>query len=137
VKIAIVRRAGRKHDGIVTRDNGSTDRFVVYDYGAALPHDLVHYVAERARNVRFGFWGLVAGGARLAALETAGARNPRTVNPSTDPLVTEHLDELLAAEELANAAHDDPELRPLIDALNERWQAIPVDAALDLEWETP
>jgi hypothetical protein len=108
MRIAVVRRSGRKHDGIVTRADGTTDRFVVYDYGDALPHDLVHYVVERERGLAFGFWGLVAAGARLAALETAGARSPRKVKVATDPLVEAHLDELLEAEDLANSAYDNP-----------------------------
>ena len=123
-------------------------QFAVYDYGPVLPHDLIHYVVEDELGLEFGFWGLVAAGAKLVSVQAYGARDPRRIPPPNDPLVGAHVDELLDAEGLVAAfsafpgTGPDPELdldqiegiRARIAQLNEQWQAIGPGERLRLRW---
>ena len=93
-------------------------QFAVHDYGPVLPHDLVHYVVEDELGLEFGFWGLVSAGAKLQSVQAYGARDPRRIPLPDDPLVTAHLDELLAAERFVAAlsavpgTESEPDLEP-------------------------
>ena len=111
-------------------------QFAVYDYGPVLPHDL-HYVVEDGLGMEFGFWGLVASGAKLQSVQVYGARDPRRISHAGDPLVATHIDELLAAEGFVAAFSGlvgqapEPALEPdLVERirtrraeLNRRWRA--------------
>ena len=148
MEIAVVRTGERLNKAVVVRPDGTTDSFVVHDYGEALPHDLAHYVVESELGLAWGFWGLVAAGAQMQALVAFGARDKRAIGRTEDPLITAHLAELTEAERLVNALHSpwsedgvsgvDPEaqarIRGAIDDLNRRWQATPVGESLRLEW---
>lgn len=137
-----------KHRVVATTPERSV-QVAVADYGTALPHELAHFVVERALGLRHGFWGLLAAGADFAAVMAFNARSPKTVQAPTDPLVAAHLDELLEAERLvaelyqlgAGATDEhgvDPAqaagIREEIDALNALWQDLPVGDALRLTW---
>jgi hypothetical protein len=147
VDIAIV-KGERRHRGIATTSQRSV-QFAVADYGTALPHELVHLVVERSLGLTHGFWGLLAAGADLATVQLHGARRPRTIDIETDPLVTEHREELLTAERLVAqlyrfGAGEEPDhgvepeaaaqIRAEIVTLNERWQQLPVGGALRSTW---
>ena len=125
-------------------------QFAVYDYGPALPHDLVHYVVEAELGMEFGFWGLLAAGAKLQAVQAYGARDPRRIPKEEDALVRAHVDELLDAERFAAAFSGLPgvevdhgldpgtaeRIRSRIDELNQRWQATPAGDVFRLDWPT-
>lgn len=148
VDITIVKAESGPHRAIVSRPGAAAVQFAVYDYGPVLPHDLVHYVVEDELGLQFGFWGLVAAGARLASVQAYGARDPRRVPPPNDPVVGAHIDDLLAAEGLVAAfsafpgTGTEPELdagqieriRARIAALNEQWQAVGPGEKLRLNW---
>ena len=138
-----------RHRVVVTTED-RTAQVAMSDYGEALPHELVHFVVERAMGIRFGFWGLLAHGADLTAVMTFNARSPRTVSPPTDPLVIEHLDELLEAERLVAGLYQlgagetldhgvDPVqaagIRQEIDALNALWQELAIGEVLRVSWQ--
>ena len=148
VEISIVKTEGGPHRAIVARPGKKAAQFAVYDYGPVLPHDLVHYVVEDELRVEFGFWGLLAAGAELQAVQAYGARDPRRIPKEEDPLVRSHVDELLAAERFVAAfsglpgTQPDPDLDPAVagrirarlDELNGRWQATPVGDVFRLDW---
>ena len=126
------------HRAVLSRPAAEAVQFALYDYGPVLPHDLVHYVVEDELGLEFGFWGLLAAGAKLQAVQAYGARDPRRIPPQDDPLVTAHVDDLLQAEGFVAAfsglpgTGPEPELeagrvegiRARIAELNERWQDI-------------
>ncbi len=136
------------HRAVVARPGAEAVQFAVYDYGAVLPHDLVHYVVEDELGLKFGFWGLLSAGARLQAVQAYGARDPRRIPPQGDPLVAAHIDDLLAAEGYVAAfsglpgTEREPELEPgrteriraRMAELNEQWQTIGPGEVLRLRW---
>jgi hypothetical protein len=148
VEITIVKAEAGPHRAVVARPGAEAVQFAVYDYGPTLPHDLVHYVVEDELGLEFGFWGLVSAGANLQSVQAYGARDPRRIPPQTDPLVTAHIDELLAAEGVVATfsglpgTHPEPELEPAVierirarmTELNQRWQATVPGEALRLRW---
>ena len=148
VEITIVKVESGPHRAVVARPGAEAVQFAVYDYGAMLPHDLVHYVVEDELGLQFGFWGLIAAGAKLQSVQAYGARDPRRIPPQDDPLVAAHIDELLTAEGFVAAfsglpgTGPDPELEPgqveriraRIAELNERWQATGPEEVLRLRW---
>ncbi len=148
VDVSIVKSGSGPHRAVVARAGGPAVQFAVHDYGPVLPHDLVHFVVEAELGIRFGFWGLIAAGAKLSSVQAFGARRPRRITSGEDPLVVAHLDELLAAEGLVAAFSGltqtepgpdvDPEdaerIRGRIDELNRRWQAVQPGEILRLRW---
>jgi hypothetical protein len=148
VDITIVKADTGPHRAVVARPGGEAVQFAVYDYGPMLPHDLVHYVVEDELGLDFGFWGLVCAGAKLGSVQAYGARDPRRVSHQDDPLVTAHVDDLLAAEGFVAAfsafpgSASEPGLAPglierirsRITELNQRWQATAAGERLRLRW---
>jgi hypothetical protein len=148
VEITIVMAESGPHRAVVSRPGTEAVQFAVYDYGPVLPHDLVHYVVEDELGLEFGFWGLLAAGAKLQSVQAYGARDPRRIPPPNDPFVGTHIDELLAAEGLVAAfsafpgTGTEPELdadqieriRARIAELNEQWQARRPGEMLRLHW---
>jgi len=144
---------------VVVRADASAVSLPLYRYGAVPNHDLVHYAVEVTFGLRWGFFGLVIAGASFEVVQRAGARRPGQLVPTTDPLVAEHLDELLLAEQLvaglddlddpdsevaralSAAGHErctDPALvaqaRELLADRHAAWQAVPVGGRLRLPW---
>ena len=148
VEIIIVKAESGPHRAVVARPAAEAVQFAVHDYGPALPHDLVHYVVEDELRLEFGFWGLLSAGAKLQSVQAYGTRDPRRIPPPDDPLVTTHLDELLAAERYVAAlsavpgTETEPDLetdrieriRVRMSELNQRWQATGPGEALRLRW---
>lgn len=148
--VSIVKAQAGPHRAVAARPGGEAAQFAVYDYGPTLPHDLVHFVVEDELGIEFGFWGLLAAGAKLQAVQAYGARDPRRIPREDDPLVRAHIDELLAAERFVAAfsglpgAEPDHELDPetvarigaRIDELNRRWQNTAAGEVFRLDWPT-
>jgi len=150
VEISIVKSEGGPHRAVVSRPGREVAQFAVYDYGPTLPHDLVHYVVEDELRIEFGFWGLLAAGAKLQSVQAYGARDPRRIPKDEDPLVRAHVEQLLNAERFAAAFSGLPgaavdrdldaataeRIRSRIDELNRRWQATPAGDVFRLAWPT-
>jgi hypothetical protein len=148
VEITIVKAESGPHRAVVARPGAPAVQFAVHDYGPVLPHDLVHYVVEEELGLAYGFWGLVAAGAKLQSVQAYGARDRRRIPPQDDPLVAAHVDELLAAEGFVAAfsafpgTGPEPELDPTcverirvrITELNKRWQAAGPEEVFRLHW---
>lgn len=148
MEITVVKVESGPHRAVVARPGAAAVQFAVYDYGPILPHDLVHYVVEDELGLEFGFWGLLAAGAKLQSVQAYGARDRRRLPPQDDPLVAAHITELLAAEGLVAAfsglagTEPLPELEPgqidriraRLAQLNERWQATGPGEVVRLRW---
>jgi hypothetical protein len=152
VEISIVKvESSGPHRAVVARPGAEAAQFAVYDYGPLLPHDLVHYVVEAEVGLEFGFWGLLAAGAKLQAVQAYGARDPKRIPREEDPLVGAHVDDLLNAERLVAAFSGlpgtDPDheldtataerIQARIDELNGRWQATAAGDVFRLNWPDP
>ncbi len=67
-----------RDDGVVYRVRGNGQRA-----GQDLPHDVVHFVVERALGIGNGFWGSVAAGAVFTSMShVSGRRRPHAAETS-------------------------------------------------------
>ncbi len=74
LRAVFVRAEGRPDAIHVTRPDGSGEHWTFPTYGNALPHDLVHLVAESGLGLANGFWGRVASGASPARVNAQANR---------------------------------------------------------------
>lgn len=101
--------------------------------GGDLPHDLYHFVIEDALGLEWGFWGCVAKG---ATFQTLGRKR----TPQGKAVIAEHLDELDAAEARVNEVYfawrsgQPTEADDALDAMLERWRALPDGGELVVRW---
>ena len=104
--------------------------------GRDLPHDLAQFVVEATLGLPHGFWGLLANGATFRSV--AGRRR-------TQPgqhLIRVHRKALHATEHLANAhvtawrTGGSTPARSALDAMHDRWRALPVGEELCVNWPT-
>ena len=115
------------------RPDGTVVELVVYDYGDAPPHDLVHFAVESVLDVEWGFWGLLAAGAAFERLAEVGAHGRPPIGD--DAVIADHVDDLLAAEDLANGGYlEHPAAVAAVSEMHERWNAVPVGGKLRLTW---
>ena len=67
-----------RDDGVIYRVRGNGQRC-----GPDVPHDLAHFVVERALGISGGFWGSVAGGAVFTSMShVSGRRRPHAAETS-------------------------------------------------------
>lgn len=101
--------------------------------GADLPHDLYTFVIEDALGLEYGFWGCIAAGATFKSL---GRRR----TPQGKAVISKHLDDLDAAESRVNEiyfawrAGVATEVDDELDAMLDRWRAVPDGGDLVVEW---
>jgi hypothetical protein len=77
--IAVTRIDAKRYLTVVERNDGVKLQVPGYGFMRALPHDLCHYVVETALKLPRGFWGSVAGGAKLAGMVLVeGRQKPHT-----------------------------------------------------------
>jgi hypothetical protein len=88
MRIAVKRldRDGRYLTSIA-RDDGVTFSMQGVGHNFAIPHDLAHYVVEKALRLDRGFWGSVAAGAVFPSMVyLAGRRKPKAAERSSSIL---------------------------------------------------
>jgi hypothetical protein len=56
-----------RYETVITRDDGVSFRIQSVGHTFAIPHDLAHYLVEKALSIENGFWGSVASGASSPA----------------------------------------------------------------------
>jgi hypothetical protein len=149
VLIVVIRTDEQYHRGLLVRGDDDVVPVPIADHGDALPHDIVHYAVERALGIDFGFWGLLAAGARLESVARTDARTPRSIQVGSDALVAAHMDDLLLAEGLVAAftgTIDESSLdenlsgdqiahvQATIAVLDDAWRSLPVGEKLELPW---
>ena len=129
----MIRTGTNRHRAVAVRPDGTVVELVVYAYGDAPPHDLVHFAVESALGLEWGFWGLLAAGATFDALAEVGTHGRPPAGDAT--LVAEHVADLLAAEALANGGfRDHAEAVAAVEAIHAQWQTVAVGGKLRLTW---
>ena len=115
MKLSVKRRdAEGRYDTTIVRKDGV--RFAIRgpDCNFALPHDVAHYVVEKALRLEGGFWGRVAAGGIFPSMSYLdGRRKPKAVERSKAVLSADP-DEFADAEvlvrifsETIREGHDD------------------------------
>jgi len=104
--------------------------------GRDLPHDLAQLVVEATLGLQHGFWGLLANGATFRSVV-----GRRRTQPGQH-LIRVHRKALNATEHIANAhvtawrtGRSTP-ARAALDAMYDRWRALPVGEELCVDWST-
>jgi hypothetical protein len=69
---------------LIARDDGVTFSMQGVGHNFAIPHDVAHYVVEKALCLDGGFWGSVSEGAVFPTMTyVAGRRKPKAVERSS------------------------------------------------------
>ncbi len=72
------------YETVITRDDGVSYRIQGVGHAFAIPHDLAHYLVEKALSIEDGFWGSVASGAVFPSMtHLAGRRKPKASERSS------------------------------------------------------
>ncbi len=75
----------RRYETVITRSDGVTYLVKGVGHMGVIPHDLAHFVVERALGIRRGFWGSVAAGAVFGSLtHVSGRRRPHAARRSKE-----------------------------------------------------
>jgi hypothetical protein len=103
MKITFARTGDRLYSTTIERDDKVRLKVPSYDRTSSLPHDLSHFVVERELELRRGFWGSVAGGAKFPGMTVLeGRRRPHAASRSEALIKTNH-QQLIEAEVLVSA----------------------------------
>jgi hypothetical protein len=136
-------KEGRRYAVLVERDKGASLRGYGVGYDDALPHDLLHFLAEVEFGVELGIWGSLAAGLPVRLFvpvdpeETVRIWRKNRIKRVRVP-DGRRSEELVA--QLERQWHDrtaPPDLLAKLDELAERWQALEVGGSLTLEWPRP
>jgi hypothetical protein len=74
--VTFVRMGTRECRTVVRLNDGRSYAVPTFGPNHPLPHDLGHFVVERALGVQTGFWGLVARGAEFPGMQLQEGRRP-------------------------------------------------------------
>lgn len=163
-----VRFSRSPHGGsvaLIERSDGLTLRMRSYDRKHSVPHDLAHFVAERAFVLPQGVWGSIAAGALFRSMEVVSGRCRHDSRARSAAIIAENACHIGLAEIVAGVVHRGLDLNPagverelrwgwaavregpcplpipvLHDAVAElrqlaqRWQLLPDDEQLRMQW---
>ena len=107
LQLAIKRLDGRgRYETVITRDDGVIYwlRGVGHDF--AIPHDLAHYVIERALGLDDGFWGTIADGAVFPTMHYRSGRRAPKAAARSHALLAANVRKLIDAEVLVRLFND-------------------------------
>lgn len=100
---------GRVVDGgsfaLIDRPDGVRLRLWSYDRKFAVPHDIAHFVAERAFGLDGGIWGSIAEGAVFESMEVVSGRLRHDRRKRSDAVLRKNKDQIGIAEVLAGVVH--------------------------------
>jgi hypothetical protein len=91
---------------MVERDDGVVYRLWGGPCRSALPHDVVHFVAEDALGITDGIWGSIAGGMVFRSMEHVSGRRPPHAAERSKALKREFQAPGLRAEMLAGLVEE-------------------------------
>jgi len=144
VNVTFVKTGARRYAVEVERDRHPDLRCGSIGFHEYLPHDLLHFVAEAEFGLDGGVFGDLASGGNarifipvdttLVAKMWRKQRKQKTRLP--DGRRSEQFADALARA-WSTRRSDDPQVErliPKLDALAERWHALPVGGSLRLEW---
>lgn len=104
--------------------------------GVDIPHDLLQYVVEAATGYRYGFWGLIDGGATFKSTGRKRTKPGRAVIRAHDAELqtAEYLPALYVASWRAG---ERDEVTALIEAAYRQWLSLGPEDRLVFEWPSP
>jgi hypothetical protein len=95
-----------RYETAITRDDGVSFRIQGVGHVFVIPHDLAHYLVEKALSIEDGFWGSVPSGAVFPSMaHLAGRRKPKASERSST-LLKENARALVEAEVLVRIFND-------------------------------
>lgn len=127
------RKAGRTCGWTALRPPRSVVPGPTMAAGGDLPHDLHTFVIEDGLDIQHGFWGCVAAGATFSTLG-------RKRTPQGKAIIARHRVALDEAEAQVNSIYFawregvDTPLDAELDAMLDRWRALPDGGELVLDW---
>lgn len=99
------KRPGGGSVALIDRPDGVQLRLRSYDRKHAVPHDLAHFVAERAFRLHGGLWGSIAAGAMLDSLDVVSGRLRHDRRARSEQVLRANAAEFGMAEVLAGVVH--------------------------------
>jgi hypothetical protein len=106
MKLTVTRLEHGKYETVVTRDDGVGYRLKGVAHTFAIPHDLAHYLIEKALHLRRGFFGNIADGVVFKSMTyVSGRRKPKAAERS-ETLLKKNLAALNDAEALVRIFND-------------------------------
>jgi hypothetical protein len=142
------KRTGERRYGVWIERPGAPDLVMhpAPGYDAEIPHDLAHLIVERECAIAHGVFGQVAAGGTAGTFHRADGRPDRDLVRRGQRLLRQHERDMVASEQLAQAAmhvwrkRERPAAGTLeracrrFDELAVRWRALGVGEALTVEW---
>lgn len=119
------KRPGGGSVALIDRPDGVRLRLSSYDRKYVVPHDLAHFVAERAFRIHGGLWGSIAAGALLDSMELVSGRLRHDRKARSETVLRANAKEFGMAEVLAGVVHlgVDQDDRTIGRALRDAWGA--------------
>lgn len=116
-----------RYETLLVRDDGVSFRVKGVAHTFAIPHDLAHYVVEKALQLQHGFWGSVADGAVFPSMRYVGGRRKPKAAERSKTLLKENAPQLNEAEVVVRIFNDTiergyRETSPVLrERLGQRW----------------
>lgn len=95
-----------RYETRITRDDGVSYSLRGVGHNFELPHDLAHFVIERALQIDTGFWGSIADGAVFPTMRYEGGRRKPHANERSKAVMKANSRKLTAAEVLVSVFND-------------------------------
>src|SRR6267378_4318541 len=106
MQLTVTRLEGGRYETVVVRDDGVSYRLKGVAHMFAIPHDLAHFLVEKALRLRHGFFGNIADGAVFKSMTyVEGRRKPKATERS-ETLLKKNLAALNDAEALVRIFND-------------------------------
>jgi hypothetical protein len=88
MKLSVTRLDSQgRYETVIVRDDGVRFMLKGHDCAFAMPHDIAHYVVEKALGLDRGFWGRVAAGGIFPGMSYLdGRRRPKAAERSKSTL---------------------------------------------------
>jgi hypothetical protein len=106
MKLTVTRLDQGKYQTVVTRDDGVSYRLKGVAHMFAIPHDLAHFLVEKALRLHRGFWGSVADGAVFKTMSYIGGRRKPKAAERSESLLKVNAAPLNEAEALVRIFND-------------------------------
>ena len=106
MKLTLTRLEHRKYETTITRDDGVSYRLQGVAHMFAIPHDLAHFLVEKALRLRHGFFGNIADGVVFKSMTYIGGRRKPKAAERSETLLKKNLAALNDAEALVRIFND-------------------------------
>jgi hypothetical protein len=95
-----------RYETRITRDDGVSYSLRGVGHNFELPHDLAHFVIERALQIDTGFWGSIADGAVFATMKYEGGRRKPHATERSKAVMKANSRQLTAVEVVVGVFND-------------------------------